>query len=78
MAFRASGKSTLVGLFSAWVLWRGPRIRILVLAAESSLVFKMVRNIKRMIEKHLLTNHLIPNNPAQWGSNRFIVNRDIE
>lgn len=78
MAFRASGKSTLVGLFSAWVLWRDPRIRILVLAAESSLASKMVRNIKRTIEKHPLTSHLRPTSPDQWASDRFTVNRDIE
>ncbi len=78
MAFRASGKSTLVGLFSAWLLWRDPECRILVLAAELSLARKMVRNIKKTIEKHPLTAHLKPNNPDQWASDSFTVNRNIE
>lgn len=78
MAFRASGKSTLVGLFSAWLLCRDPDLRILVLAAESSLASKMVRNIKRTIEKHPLTKHLIPNNPDQWASDRFTIKRNLE
>ena len=34
MAFRGSGKSTLVGLFCAWWLHRNPEARILVLAAD--------------------------------------------
>ena len=77
-AFRASGKSTLVGLFIAWVLCRETECRFLVLAAESSLACKMVRNIRKTIERHPLTKHLIPNNPDQWASDRFTVNRDRE
>lgn len=77
-AFRASGKSSLIGLFSAWVVWRDPGCRILVLAAESSLASKMVCNIRKIIEKHPLTTHLIPTSPDQWASDRFTVNRDIE
>ena len=30
MAFRSCGKSTLVGLFCAWLLWRDQNLRILV------------------------------------------------
>lgn len=78
MAFRASGKSTLVGLFVTWLLCRDPECRILVLAAESSLACKMVRNIKKTIEKHPLTQHLKPNNPDQWASDRFTVKRQKE
>lgn len=78
MAFRASGKSTLAGLFSAWVLWRDPECRILVLAAESSLARRMVRNIRKTIEKHPLTKHLKPNNPDQWAGDRFTVLRARE
>lgn len=78
MAFRACGKSTLVGLFSAWLLLRQPDSRILVLAAESNLASKMVRNIKRIIELHPFTMHLIPNKKDQWASDRFTINREKE
>ena len=37
MAFRSCGKSTLAGIFAAWLLYRDPDLRILVLAAESLL-----------------------------------------
>jgi len=47
MAFRNSGKSTLVGLFSAWLLKCNPDIRIIVLAADLALARKMVRIVVR-------------------------------
>ena len=58
MAFRAAGKSTVLGLFCAWMLARNPDLRILVLAAEFELACKMVRNVKRIIERHPLTGDM--------------------
>ncbi|MEM9470070.1 MAG: phage terminase large subunit [Pseudomonadota bacterium] len=78
MAFRSCGKSTLVGLFCAWLLWRDPNLRILVLSAESNLAGKMARNIKRIIETHPFTKMLKPRHADQWASDRFTVLRDIE
>lgn len=74
-AFRASGKSSLVGLFSAWLLTRDPDLRILVLSAESGLATKMARNIRTIIEKHSLTRPLIPAKTREWASHKFTVNR---
>lgn len=78
MAFRACGKSTIVGLFAAWLLWRDPDLRILVLAADNVLARKMVRNVKRIIERHVLTAALKPERADQWGSDRFTVRRGRE
>ncbi|MGB1360808.1 MAG: phage terminase large subunit [Alphaproteobacteria bacterium] len=78
MAFRGAGKSTMVGLFCAWVLYRNPNIRIMVLSAESDLAKKMVRTVKRIIERHELTTHLKPKKAEQWAGNCFTVNREIE
>lgn len=78
MAFRNSGKSTLVGLFSAWLLSRNANLRILVLAADLALARKMVRNVKRIIERHPLTAGLKPKRADQWASEQFTVNRDAE
>ena len=78
MAFRSCGKSSLIGLFCAWVLWRNPDLRILVLAADLALARKMVRNVKRIIEKHPLAKHLKPMRLDQWGSDKFTVNRRLE
>ena len=75
MAFRACGKSTLVALFAAWLLYRDPALRILVLAADSELAIKMVRNVRGIIERHPLTKALVPQKPEQWASDRFAVNR---
>ncbi|NMM45218.1 phage terminase large subunit [Rhodospirillaceae bacterium KN72] len=78
LAFRAAGKSTLVGLFCAWLLYRDPSLRILVLAAEQDLAARMVRNVKRIIERHPLTEGLKPDRLDQWAADRFTVNRPAE
>lgn len=78
MAFRSSGKSTVVGLFCAWVLFTDPDTRILVLAADFALAKKMVRNVKRVIERHPLTQGLKPKRRDQWAADQFTVNRPGE
>lgn len=77
-AFRAAGKSTLIGLFCAWLLRMNPNLRILVLAAEQDLAGRMVRNVKRIIERHPLTVGLKPDRIDQWASDRFTVRRPLE
>ncbi len=77
-AFRSSGKSTIAGLFAAWLLHSDPDLRILVLAADLALARKMVRNVKRIIERHPLTTHLKPDRADQWGADRFTVKRHLE
>lgn len=78
MAFRSAGKSTVAGIFASWLLFRNPALRILVLAADQSLAKKMVRNVRRIIERHPLTAHLKPRNADQWAADRFTVNRNRE
>ncbi len=78
MAFRASGKSTMIGLYAAWRIFCEPNLRILVISADEILAGKMVRNIKRIIEKHPYTGHLKPPHADQWGIDRFTVVRELE
>ena len=78
MAFRNSGKSTLVGLFCTWLLASNPDLRILVMAADLALARKMVRNVKRIVERHPLTKGLKPPRADQWASDQFTVNRKAE
>lgn len=78
MAFRNSGKSTLVGLFAAWLLACDPDLRILVLAADLTLAKKMVRNVKRIIERHPRTAGLKPRQADQWAAEQFTVERPTE
>lgn len=78
MAFRSCGKSTLVGVFCAWLFLKSPDTRILVLSADLALARKMVRNVKRIIEKHPMTKHLIPDHIDQWGSDKFTIKRPME
>lgn len=78
MAFRGAGKSSLVGLFAAWLLSENPAARILVLSADHALAKRMVRNVKRIIERHPATSHLKPAKTEEWASDRFTVERDVE
>ncbi len=78
MAFRNSGKSTIVGLYCAWLLYQNHSLRILVLAADYALAKKMVRNVKRIIEQHPLTPNLKPPRLDQWASDQFTINREQE
>lgn len=78
MAFRNSGKSTIVGLFCAWCLYRNSALRILVMAADHALAKKMVRNVKRIIERHPLTADMKPPHQDQWASDQFTILRERE
>jgi hypothetical protein len=77
LVFRSAGKSTLVGIFCAWLLLNDPELRILVLAAEHDLARKMVRNVQRIIERHPLTRHLVPRRAEQWAADQFTVRRRL-
>lgn len=76
--FRGAGKSTLSAIFAAWVLSEDPDLRILVISADQLLAHKMVRNTRKIIEKHPLTAHLMPEKPDQWAADRFTVKRPKE
>ena len=78
LAFRNSGKSTLVGLFAAWLLYRDSNLRILILSADHTLAHKMARNVKRIVERHPLARHLRPARSDEWAADRFTVARTAE
>ena len=77
MAFRHSGKSTVVGIFAACVLYMHPETRILVLSAHTGLASRMVAHIKNILENHPLCCDLIPESKKEWASNRLTINRPI-
>ena len=77
MAFRHSGKSTVVGIFAACVLYLHPETRILILSAESGLATRMVNHIRNILENHPLCVDLIPKNKKEWASGRITINRPI-
>jgi hypothetical protein len=78
MAFRSCGKSTCVAIFCAWLLYQNPDLRIIVMAADDMLARKMVRNVRRILERHPLTLRLLPKKVDQWASDRFTVERQTE
>ena len=75
MAFRHSGKSTVVGIFVACVLYLRPQTRILILSAESGLSSRMVSHIRDILENHPWCSDLVPTNRREWSSGRITVNR---
>ncbi len=76
LAFRNSGKSTLLGLLAGWLLSRDPDHRILVLAAEHALATKLSRFARRVIERHPLCASLRGKGEAtSWADDAFTVRR---
>jgi hypothetical protein len=77
MAFRGAGKSTLIGLFCAWRLYRDPDTRFLVLAADHALATRMVTTVRRILQRHPLCAELLPDRAdGSWAADRFTVARD--
>lgn len=77
MAFRNSGKSTLIGLFCAWVLCQNANLRLMVLSADYALAKKMVRHIKHILEKHPCCQLLKPHQKEEWASDKLTIERDF-
>ena len=76
-AFRHSGKSTVVGIFAACVLYMHPNTRFLILSAENMLASRMVNHIRNILENHPLCVDMIPKNKKEWASGRITINRSV-
>jgi len=77
MAFRHSGKSTIVGIFAACVLFMHPETRILILSAQTHQATRMVMHIRNILENHPWCIDMIPKNRREWAENKITVNRPI-
>jgi len=76
-AFRHSGKSTVVGIFAACVLYYKPETRILILSAESGLASRMVGHIKNILENHPYCSDVLPDVKKEWGVHKITIKRPI-
>ena len=76
-AFRHSGKSTVVGVFAACVLYYKPQTRILILSAETSLASRMVSHIKNVLENHPWCGDILPDVKKEWGTHKIMIKRPI-
>jgi len=77
MAFRHSGKSSVVGIFAAYVLYMQPETRILILSAETSLSSRMVSHVRHILENHPRCAHMLPTIKKEWGSHKITIVRPI-
>ncbi|MCY4397434.1 MAG: phage terminase large subunit [Rhodospirillaceae bacterium] len=73
LAFRGAGKSTVIGLFCAWLLTVQPDTRILTLSADEALARRMLRSARKAIEQHPDSGPIRPERPDQWSALRFTV-----
>lgn len=76
-AFRHSGKSTVVGVFAACVLYHNPNTRILILSAESGLASRMVSHVKNILENHPFCSEILPDVKKEWGSHKITIKRPV-
>ena len=76
-AFRHSGKSTVVGVFAACVLYHNPNARILILSAESNLASRMVSHVKNILENHPWCGDILPDVKREWGSHKITIKRPV-
>ena len=76
-AFRHSGKSTVVGVFAACVLYHKPQTRILILSAETGLASRMVSHIKNILENHPFCSDILPDVKKEWGSHKITIKRPL-
>jgi hypothetical protein len=77
LAFRHSGKSSVVGVFAAWVLSQNPETRILILSAESSLSSRMVAHIRHILENHPECKTMLPVVKKEWATHKITIERPI-
>ncbi|MDR2685598.1 MAG: phage terminase large subunit [Rickettsiales bacterium] len=77
MCFRHSGKSSVVGIMTAWLLTERPDARILILSAEQTLSSRMVSHIKNIIENHPKCEGMVPNVKKEWASHKITIERPV-
>ncbi|MDR2413096.1 MAG: phage terminase large subunit [Rickettsiales bacterium] len=77
MAFRHSGKSSVVGIFAACALYLRPETRILILSAETRLSSRMVMHIRHILENHPRCADMLPDVKKEWAAHKITVNRPI-
>lgn len=71
--FRGSAKSTIVGLFIAYSLVKNPKLRFLVLSADSDTASKITHDVTNIVSRHPLAKHL-RGRENTWRESSFWVN----
>lgn len=62
--FRGAAKSTIYGVFKAWLLYRDPRLRALIWAADGALSKKLTRDVINVMRRHPLCVGMLPTKPG--------------
>jgi hypothetical protein len=70
--FRGAAKSTIVGLFVAWLLTQDPTLRVLVLSADKKTATKISTDVATIINRHPFAKHL-RGQEGVWRSDTLVV-----
>jgi hypothetical protein len=57
--FRGFGKSTLLGVYNAWLYYNNPQFRVLHQSESDGTAYKTSRDTQNVLRKHPLTKHLL-------------------
>src|SRR4051794_37534187 len=60
MVFRGAAKSTIYAAYKAWKLYRTPRLRSLIWAADGDLAKKLTRDTINVLRRHPLCAGMLP------------------
>lgn len=75
MIFRGAAKSTIYAVYKAWKLYREPRLRSLIWAADGDLAKKLTRDTINVLRRHPLCAGMLPTKP---GAQAFWVSGSID
>jgi hypothetical protein len=75
MIFRGAAKSTIYAVYKAWKLYRDPRLRSLIWAADGDLAKKLTRDTINVLRRHPLCAGMLPTKP---GAQAFWVSGSID
>ena len=59
--FRSAAKSTIVGVWAAWLLTHDPKIRIKIMSETTGVAAKMCSHIKTVLRDHPLSTNMLSN-----------------
>ena len=74
--FRGAGKSTIVGVFQAWVLYTDGTFRLLDQAADDRVASKLSKDTRNVLRRHPLCKGMLPDHEQSATSLNVVTNED--
>lgn len=74
--FRGAGKSTIVGVFQAWILYTDGTFRLLDQAADDRVAAKLSKDTRNVLRRHPLCKGMLPHHDQSATSINVVTNDD--